>query len=229
MIGDDDPNRHRLLRFKREVAGLVPGSRDASGAHAGPLGLGIVYGGGSQGSMGRLAAGALGAGGKVVGVIPRFMDELEWGHRSLTELRVVDTMHERKQLMLELADAVVALPGGCGTLEELFESHYLEAPGLVFWPHRAGERERLFRFLYRVAFAMRGGAVHGRAASGHVVGGDGTRGGGRGHPRRARMERRGPRFRAGEMKVGATALLRSRLRKHPSRERKRAVGRYCRG
>ena len=97
-------------------------------------GIGIVYGGGSQGSMGRLAAGALGAGGKVVGVLPRFMDELEWGHRSLTELRVVDSMHERKQLMLELADAVVALPGGCGTLEELFEAITWKRLGLYFGP-----------------------------------------------------------------------------------------------
>src|ERR1019366_1303004 len=97
-------------------------------------GLAIVYGGGSQGSMGRLAAGALGAGGKVVGVLPRFMDELEWGHRSLTELRVVDSMHERKQLMLELADAVVALPGGCGTLEELFEAITWKRLGLYLGP-----------------------------------------------------------------------------------------------
>src|ERR1035437_9110551 len=74
------------------------------------------------------------AGGKVVGVLPRFMDELEWGHRSLTELRVVDSMHERKQLMLELADAVVALPGGCGTLEELFEAITWKRLGLYFGP-----------------------------------------------------------------------------------------------
>ena len=83
--------------------------------------LAIVYGGGSQGSMGRLAAGALEAGGKVTGVLPRFMDELEWGHRSLTELRVVDSMHERKLKMGELSDGFIALPGGMGTLDELSE------------------------------------------------------------------------------------------------------------
>src|SRR5689334_1766927 len=85
-------------------------------------GLSVVYGGGTLGSMGSLAAAALDAGGKVTGVIPRFMDELEWAHPSLTDLRIVDDMHQRKRLMLELSDAVVSLPGGCGTLEELFEA-----------------------------------------------------------------------------------------------------------
>lgn len=85
-------------------------------------GLGIVYGGSSLGCMGRLADAALGAGGKVTGILPRFMSELEWGHRGLTDLRLVDDIHERKRLMLESSDAVVALPGGCGTLEELFEA-----------------------------------------------------------------------------------------------------------
>jgi uncharacterized protein (TIGR00730 family) len=82
----------------------------------------IVYGGGSIGLMGRLAEGALAEGGNVIGVLPQFMDELEWGHQSLTELRVVADMHERKRFMLEASDAVIALPGGCGTLEELFEA-----------------------------------------------------------------------------------------------------------
>src|SRR5689334_22319043 len=76
------------------------------GRHLAAEGLAIVYGGSSLGSMGRLAGAALEAGGKVTGVIPRFMDELEWGHGSLTELHVVDDIHERKKLMLELSDAV---------------------------------------------------------------------------------------------------------------------------
>jgi len=97
-------------------------------------GLAVVYGGSSLGSMGRMAAAALDAGGKVTGVMPRFMDELEWGNRSLTELRLVDDMHERKRLMLELSDAVVALPGGCGTLEELFEAITWKRLGLFFGP-----------------------------------------------------------------------------------------------
>lgn len=82
----------------------------------------VVYGGGSVGSMGALADGALDAGGRVVGVLPRFMFDLEWGHRGLTELRLVDNLHERKRLMVDEVDAIVALPGGSGTLEELLEA-----------------------------------------------------------------------------------------------------------
>ncbi len=97
-------------------------------------GITIVYGGSSLGSMGRLAAAALEAGGKVIGVLPRFMDELEWGNRALTELRVVDDMHERKRVMLELSGAAIALPGGCGTLEELLEAITWKRLGLYFGP-----------------------------------------------------------------------------------------------
>jgi uncharacterized protein (TIGR00730 family) len=97
-------------------------------------GIGVVYGGSSLGSMGSLAAAALEAGGRVTGVLPRFMDDLEWGHRSLTELRLVDDMHERKRTMLELSDGVVALPGGCGTLEELFEAITWKRLGLYRGP-----------------------------------------------------------------------------------------------
>jgi uncharacterized protein (TIGR00730 family) len=97
-------------------------------------GVTIVYGGSSLGSMGRLAAAALEAGGKVIGVLPRFMDDLEWGHRSLSELRIVDDMHERKRVMLELSEAAIALPGGCGTLEELFEAITWKRLGLYFGP-----------------------------------------------------------------------------------------------
>ena len=94
----------------------------------------LVYGGGGGGPMARLAEGALGEGGTVVGIIPRFMVELEWGHRRLTELRIVEDMRERKHRMLEGADAVVALPGGCGTLEELFEAITLKRLGLYLGP-----------------------------------------------------------------------------------------------
>ena len=104
------------------------------GSHLAAEGLAIVYGGSSLGSMGRLAAAALEAGGKVTGVIPRFMQELEWGHGALTELHVVEDMHERKRLMLDLSDAVVALPGGCGTLEELFEAITWKRLGLFTGP-----------------------------------------------------------------------------------------------
>jgi uncharacterized protein (TIGR00730 family) len=81
-----------------------------------------VYGGGSVGSMGHLADAALAAGGRVIGVIPSFMHDLEWAHRGLSELLVVNDMHERKRLMIDSVAAVVALPGGCGTFEELFEA-----------------------------------------------------------------------------------------------------------
>jgi len=83
--------------------------------------LSVVYGGGSKGLMGQLADSTLEAGGRITGVIPRFMCDVEWNHTNLTELILVDTMHERKEKMAIMADAVVALPGGCGTLEELLE------------------------------------------------------------------------------------------------------------
>ncbi len=84
-------------------------------------GIGVVYGGGGTGLMGALADAALAAGGEVVGVIPRAMVEREWQHNGLTQMIVVESMHERKQTMERLADAFVALPGGIGTLEELCE------------------------------------------------------------------------------------------------------------
>ncbi|MGH9037510.1 MAG: TIGR00730 family Rossman fold protein [Acidimicrobiia bacterium] len=83
--------------------------------------IGLVYGGGSVGLMGVLADAALEAGGEVIGVIPEHMTSREIAHYDLSDLRVVGSMHERKALMYELADGFVALPGGLGTLEELFE------------------------------------------------------------------------------------------------------------
>ena len=97
-------------------------------------GVTIVYGGGAVGSMGALADAALAAGGRVVGVLPRFMHDLEWGHRGLTELRIVNDIHERKRLMIEEVDALVALPGGCGTLEELLEAITWKRLGLHVHP-----------------------------------------------------------------------------------------------
>jgi uncharacterized protein (TIGR00730 family) len=84
-------------------------------------GVCVVYGGGRVGLMGAVADAALAAGGRVVGVIPQALMDREVGHAGLTELHVVQTMHERKQLMAERADAFVALPGGIGTLEEIYE------------------------------------------------------------------------------------------------------------
>ncbi len=104
------------------------------GKHLAGHGLTVVYGGGSLGSMGRVADGALSAGGRVIGVLPRFMSELEWGHKNLTELRLVDDLHIRKRTMLELSDAIVALPGGSGTLDELFEALSMKRLGLFLGP-----------------------------------------------------------------------------------------------
>ena len=97
-------------------------------------GCSIVYGGGSQGLMGALADGALSRGGEVVGILPKFMADLEWGHPGLTQLDLVEDMRERKHKLLTGSDAVVALPGGCGTLEELFEAITLKRLGLYFNP-----------------------------------------------------------------------------------------------
>jgi uncharacterized protein (TIGR00730 family) len=91
------------------------------GAGLARRGIRVVYGGGRVGMMGAVADAARAAGGEVVGVIPQQIFDLEIGHTGLDDLRVVASMHERKALMAELSDAFVALPGGIGTLEELFE------------------------------------------------------------------------------------------------------------
>lgn len=104
--------------------GSDPRYRDAAaelGGLLGAAGVELVYGGGSVGLMGVLADAALAAGGRVVGVLPRGLFRREIGHAGVTELVEVDSMHERKQVMFERADAFAALPGGLGTLEELAE------------------------------------------------------------------------------------------------------------
>jgi uncharacterized protein (TIGR00730 family) len=83
--------------------------------------IALVYGGGSVGLMGEVADSLLANGGEAIGVIPRALWEREVGHRSLTKLHIVETMHERKAMMASLADAFIALPGGLGTFEEIFE------------------------------------------------------------------------------------------------------------
>ncbi|HEY7509650.1 MAG TPA: TIGR00730 family Rossman fold protein [Vicinamibacteria bacterium] len=114
----------RVCVFCGSAAGRDPAFAEAARGLARGFarrGTGIVYGGGSVGLMGVLADEALGAGVEVIGVIPHGLLVREVAHRGLTEQRVVPTMHARKALMAELADAFVALPGGLGTLEELFE------------------------------------------------------------------------------------------------------------
>ncbi len=97
-------------------------------------GRNVVYGGGAMGSMGALADAALEEGGKVVGIQPRFMAEREWTHPRLSELHLVDTMADRKSLMLSSCDAIVTLPGGSGTLEEVFEAITAKRLGLFLGP-----------------------------------------------------------------------------------------------
>ncbi len=104
------------------------------GAALARAGCTTVYGGGGQGLMGALADGAIAEGGEVIGIIPKFMVDLEWGHPGVTTLELVEDMRERKHRLLTGSDAVIALPGGCGTLEELFEAITLKRLGLYFSP-----------------------------------------------------------------------------------------------
>jgi uncharacterized protein (TIGR00730 family) len=97
-------------------------------------GYAVIYGGGAVGSMGALADGVVAKGGTITGVMPRFMMELEWAHRNLTELRVVEDMRVRKHTMLSESHGLVTLPGGSGTLEELFEALTLKRLGLYTHP-----------------------------------------------------------------------------------------------
>jgi uncharacterized protein (TIGR00730 family) len=97
-------------------------------------GLEVVYGGGARGSMGALADGALSKGGRVLGILPRFMADLEWGHAGLSKLELVEDMRIRKHLMLTRSQAAIALPGGSGTLEELLEAITLKRLGLYLNP-----------------------------------------------------------------------------------------------
>jgi len=110
--------------FCASASGASPVYREAAcelGRRIAERSYGLVYGGASVGTMGALADAALAAGGKVVGVIPGVIIDLEIAHPGLTELHIVGTMHERKALMAERADAFIALPGGYGTLDEFIE------------------------------------------------------------------------------------------------------------
>ena len=101
-------------------------------------GINLINGAGSIGLMGTTSNAALAAGGTVTGVIPRFMVEQNWHHNGLTQLIETETMHERKQLMAEMSDGVIALPGGCGTMEELLEMLQRAIDGNFMRPeHRA--------------------------------------------------------------------------------------------
>ena len=85
-------------------------------------GWGLVYGGGSTGLMGAVADAVLDRGGEVTGVIPRFMVEVEWQHKGVTDMRHTDDMSQRKQMMIRISEAIIVLPGSTGTMDELFEA-----------------------------------------------------------------------------------------------------------
>ena len=114
----------RICIFCGSSTGDDPAYGEGAAVAARSIALGgdaLVYGGGRVGLMGVVADAALGAGGEIVGVMPRPLVEREIAHRGLHELHVVETMHDRKTTMSSLADAFLALPGGAGTLEEIFE------------------------------------------------------------------------------------------------------------
>jgi uncharacterized protein (TIGR00730 family) len=115
----------RLCVFCASSTGANPAFARAAegvGTLLGQRGIGLVYGGGNVGLMGVVADAARAAGGEVIGVIPRALVARELAHRGVTRLEEVDTMHERKQRMHDLSDGFVALPGGFGTMDELFEA-----------------------------------------------------------------------------------------------------------
>jgi len=148
----------RVCVFCGSSSGRLP-AYDAAAADFGRLlaerGIEIVYGGGRVGLMGTLADACLAAGGRVIGVIPEALATKELAHQGCTSLHVVGSMHERKALMAELSDAFVALPGGIGTFEELFEvwtwgqlGFHRKPCGLL---NSAGFYDRLLEFLGHAA------------------------------------------------------------------------------
>lgn len=131
------PQPTALCVYCGSQSGRHPVYREAAHAFGMELarrGIALVYGGGKVGLMGTVANAVLAAGGKAVGVIPRQLVEREVAHQGLTELVVVDTMHQRKTRMYELSDAFVALPGGFGTMDEMFEMLTWAQLGLHRYP-----------------------------------------------------------------------------------------------
>jgi hypothetical protein len=123
----------RICVFCGASPGARPAYREATAQLARLLaaeGIAVVYGGGGVGLMGALADAVIAEGGELTGVIPRSLVDREIAHRDVMDMRVVGSMHERKALMADLADAFVALPGGIGTLEELFEVYTWAQLGL---------------------------------------------------------------------------------------------------
>lgn len=148
----------RVAVYCGSSTGRDPAYLDAArsfGAYLAGRGIGVVYGGGRVGLMGAVADGALSRSGEVIGIIPEKLKALELGHDGITELRVVDSMHERKLAMAQLSDGFVALPGGFGTFEEIFEvttwtqlNYHHKPVGLL---NVGGYYDRLIAFLDHAA------------------------------------------------------------------------------
>lgn len=145
----------------------------AMGRYLAETGRRLVYGGGRTGLMGALAEAALAGGGEVIGVMPRHLVEREVAHLELSELRIVESMHERKALLADLADGFLAMPGGLGTLEELFEIWTWGQLGLHRKPFGLLETNRYFAPLLRfLDHAVEAGFVSVENRSVLVVDGD---------------------------------------------------------
>lgn len=162
FLGSRDGTDPRLARLAHDI-----------GAELARRDIALVYGAGSRGLMGHLSTGAIEAGGRVSGVVPRFMVDREWARSSgpRVEIKVVETMHERKAQMATLADAFLVLPGGIGTLEEFFEIWTWGTLGLHSKPigllNHDGFWDPLLEMLHRVAAA---GFVDHRVIDALVVG-----------------------------------------------------------
>jgi uncharacterized protein (TIGR00730 family) len=155
-----DKRMQRLAVYCGAAMGSDPAHAELAariGRRIAERGLALVYGGGHRGLMGVVADAALGAGGEVFGVIPQALVDAEAAHRGLTELTVVANMHERKAMMTELTDAFVAIPGGIGTLDELFEAWSWHTLGYHAKPfallHEDGFWDHLLGFLDHAAGA----------------------------------------------------------------------------
>jgi uncharacterized protein (TIGR00730 family) len=167
----------RVCVFCGASSGRNPRYTEIAHAFGGVLarhGLGLVYGGGRVGLMGAVADGALAEGGEAIGVIPRELVDRELAHSGLTELHVVESLHERKAKMAELADAFVALPGGFGTLDELMEQLTWSQLGLHTKPVGLLDVEGYWRPLIELArHATEEGFVRESDLAAIVVGDDG--------------------------------------------------------
>ena len=114
----------KICVFTSAASGINPLYTDAAyqmGQMIGSRDLGLVYGGGKMGLMGAVADGVLAANGHVTGIIPQFLDNVEVGHKGVTDLHIIDSMHERKDMMYDISDVFVIFPGGLGTLDETME------------------------------------------------------------------------------------------------------------